>query len=161
MITLYKPNSKNLGCAFAFNLGNTGKDKAPCVYINAIQQHSWNEKTKNGSFSENAKNPEKTIAIKLNEFELGGLINAIENAAEYKAFHTFDDNKTVISFAPYAKKDGSKAFSLSVTKNSTMKFGIGIETGEAYTLREFFRMALSELFYFRQASSAFNAKPNE
>jgi len=161
MITLYKPNSKNMGCAFAFNLGTSGKDKFPCVYINAIHQHSWNDKTKNGSFSENAKNPEKTIVVKLNEFELGGFINAIENGVEYKAFHTFDDNKTVISFAPYAKKDGGKAFSLSVTKNSAIKFGIGIEAGEAYTLREFFKFVLSELFNYRLSTMSFTSKSND
>ena len=95
MFSLYKPNSKNTGCAFAFKEGVTVKNYEPCVYVNGIQQHSWNDATKNGSFSENAKNPEKIIAFKLNEFELGGLINAIENRVEYKAFHTFDDNKTV------------------------------------------------------------------
>jgi hypothetical protein len=68
MIQLYKPNSKSSGCAFSFRLGTTGKFKDPCLYVNAIMQHSWNEKTKNGSFSENVKNPEKKAIINLNEF---------------------------------------------------------------------------------------------
>jgi hypothetical protein len=150
MIKLYKPNSKNTGCAFSFSLGTSGKDKEPSVYVNGIQQHSWNEKTRNGSFAENAKNPEKTIIIKLNEFELGGFIHAIEQYTEFKAFHTYEDNKTSISFKPYTKQDGTKAFSLSITKNSALKFGIGFEIAEAYTLREFFKQALHTLFEYRQ-----------
>lgn len=149
MIQLYKPNSKSSGCAFAFRLGTTGKFKDPCLYVNAIMQHSWDEKTKNGSFAENAKNPEKTVVIKLNEFEVGGIINAIENYAEYKAFHTHETNKTTISFKPYQKNDGTKAFSFSITKNSALKFGIGIEPGEAYAIREFCKMILHKLYEAR------------
>ncbi len=161
MIQLYKPNSSNSGCAFAFNLGTTGKSKEPCVYINAILQHSWNDKTKNGSFAENAKNPDKTIAVKLNEFELGSFIYAIENYTEYSAFHTFEDNKTTIAFKPYTKKNGSKAFSFTVTKNSAIKFGIGMEIGEAYVIREFFKGVLSKTFDFRAANAYNGPKDNE
>jgi len=161
MIQLYKPNAKGTGCAFSFNVGRTGKEKEPCVYINAIMQHSWNEKTKNGSFAENAKNPEKTIIVKLNEFELGGFIYAIENYLEYSAFHTFEDNKTTISFKPYTKQNGTKAFSLTVTKNSAAKFGIGMEMGEAYAVREFFNGMLGKTFDFRAVNSYNSAKPNE
>jgi hypothetical protein len=151
MIQLYKPNSKNTGCAISLRMGVTGKEKEPCVYLNAIMQHSWNEKTKNGSFSENSKNPEKTIVIKFNEFELGGIISAIENYSEYKAFHSFGENKTVINFKPYAKSDGTKAFSLSIVKNSAIKFGVGIEVGEAYAIREFLKRALNTIFESRES----------
>ena len=156
MIQLYKPNSKTSGCAFAFNMGKTGKNQDPCVYMNAIMQHSWNDKTKNGSFAENAKNPEKTIIVKLNEFELGGIIHAIENNSEYSAFHTYEDNKTTIQFKPYTKNTGAKAFSLTVTKNSALKFGIGIEVGEAYTIREFFKYVMTKTFDNRLATAAAN-----
>lgn len=150
MIKLYKPNSKNTGCAFSFTLGTSGKDKEPTMYVNGIQQHSWNEKTKNGSFAENAKNPEKTIIVKLNEFEVGGLIHAIEQYTEFKAFHSYEDNKTTINFKPYSKQDGSKAFSFGITKNSALKFGVGIELTEAYAIREFCKYVLNCLFEFRQ-----------
>ena len=151
MVKLYKPNSKNTGNAFSFSMGVSGKDKEPCVYINAVQQHSWNDKTKTGSFSENAKNPEKTISVKINEFEMGGFIRAIEEYSEFKAFHSYEDNKTTINFGPYTKQDSSKAFSLSVNKNSALKFGIGIEMSEAYVLREFFKNVLVEIFNFRRS----------
>lgn len=151
MIQLYKPNSKNSGCAFGFKLGTTGKSKEPCIYINAIMQHSWDAQSRNGSFSENAKNPEKTTIIKLNQFELGGIIYAIENYSEYKGFHSHGDNKTSILFKPYTKQDGTKAFSFTITKNSALKFGVGIEMGEAYAIREFFKDTLRTIFQFRES----------
>lgn len=150
MIQIYKPNPSNTGCAFSFSLGQN-KQGEPCVYLNGVKQASWNPQTKKGSFSENAKDPEKSVALKFNEFELGGFIQAIENYSEYKTFHTFEQNQTSISFKPYAKKDGSKAFSFGITRNSTLKFGVGIELSEAVVLREFLKFCLQEIFLFRQA----------
>lgn len=153
MISFYKPNTTSTGTAFAFKLGQTHKTKEPIVYLNGIAQASWNAKTRTGSFSENAKNPDKTVGVKFNEFEMGGFINAIENYTEFSAFHTFDDNKTTISFKPYSKKDGTKAFSFTITKNSALKFGIGMEISEAYALREFFKYALARIYDARTVAA--------
>ena len=71
IVQYYKPNAKNTGCAFSFDIGANNKNQEPCVYIRAVKQYSWNSKTRSGSFSENAKNPEKSISIKLNEIEIG------------------------------------------------------------------------------------------
>ena len=100
-------------------------------------------------FQGNAKDPEKSISIKLNEIEIGGFINAIINYKEFSAFHSYEDNKTSISFKPYTKKDGTEAFSFGVTRNSTNKFGIGVEMSEAYGLLEFCKMFLQELYTCR------------
>lgn len=157
MIQLYKPNPKNTGSAFSFQLGQSKKDKEPCLYVNAIHQFSWNEKTRNGSFSENSKNPERTINVKFNEFEIGGFLRAIEKGVEYKTFHTFDDDKTSISFKPYDKADGTKAFSFSLIKNGSLKFGIGIELHEAYAIRAFLQFTLQSIYSHRQESRNQNA----
>ena len=149
IVQYYKPNSKNTGCAFSFDIGANNKNQEPCVYVRAIKQHSWNSKTRTGSFSENAKNPEKSISIKLNEIEVGGLIFAIEKYDQFSAFHSYEDNKTSISFKPYKKKDGADAFSFGVTRNSANKFGIGVEVSEAYGLREFLKFYLQELYICR------------
>ena len=101
------------------------------------------------SFSENSKNPEKSISLKINEIEAGGFINAIENYCDFSAVHSFQDNKTSISFKPYTKKDGTEAFSFGVTRNSSNKFGIGVEMSEAYGLLEFCKFFLSELYICR------------
>lgn len=149
IVQYYKPNAKNTGCAFSFDIGANNKNQEPCVYIRAVKQYSWNSNTRSGSFSENAKNPEKSISIKLNEIEIGGFIQAIENYTEFSAFHSYEENKTSISFKPYTKKDGTKAFSFGVTRNSANKFGIGVEMSEAYCLREFLKFYLQELYIYR------------
>lgn len=143
--SLYKPNAKVTGCAFQFKIGET-KGKEKTLYVSAIQQSSWNENTKTGSFSDNAKNPEKNINIKLNENEIGGLLYAIRQYTEFSAFHTFDENKTQISFKPYTKQNGAKAFSFSISRNGNQKFGIGIELSEAETLSEFLKFTLVQIF---------------
>ena len=147
---LYKPNSNNTGCAFSFQLGVGYKNHEPTLFINSVQQFSWNDKTKIGSFSENSKNPEKSISLKLNENEIGGFIYAIEQYAEYSTFHTYEENKTAISFKPYTKKNGQKAFSFGVVRNSANKFGIGIEMSEAYALLQFLKFSLNEIYYSRK-----------
>jgi hypothetical protein len=150
--SLYKPNSKVTGCAFQFKIGQ-GKSDEKTLYVSAIQQASWNENTKTGSFSENAKVAEKNLNIKLNENEIGGLLYAIREYKDFSAFHTFEDNKTQISFKPYQKKDGSNAFSFSVSRNGNQKFGIGIELGEAEALSEFLKFTLFEIYSSRKLTS--------
>lgn len=149
--SLYKPNSKVTGCAFQFKIGQSKGDEKT-LYVSAIQQSSWNENTKTGSFSDNAKNPEKNINIKLNENEIGGLIYAIRIYTEFSAFHTFDENKTQISFKPYTKQNGTKAFSFSISRNGNQKFGIGIELGEAEALSEFLKFTLIQIYSNRSVS---------
>jgi hypothetical protein len=150
--SLYKPNSKVTGCAFQFKIGQ-GKNDEKTLYVSAIQQASWNENTKTGSFSDNAKNQEKTLNIKLNENEIGGLLYAIRQYKDFSAFHTYEDNKTQISFKPYQKKDGTDAFSFSISRNGNQKFGIGVELGEAEALSEFLKFTLTEIYYSRKLTS--------
>ena len=148
-LAFYKPNSKSTGCAFSFQLSTKGS--SPTLYINGIQQFSWNDQTKNGSFSENRKNPEKTIAIKLNEIEIGGIIHAIRVYGEWKAFHSFEENKTQISWTRYKKKDNTDAFSFSISRNGNQKFGMGVELSEAETLRVFLENCLVKIFESKSA----------
>ena len=146
---LYKPNSYNSGCAFSFKIiskDRDGNSSKPNFLIQGIKQASWDDNKKTGSFSANAKNPEKNIFIKLNEHEVGGLIQAIEKYTEFKAFHSFNDDKTSISFKPYTKKNGGEAFSFSLIKNGSLKFGIGIELGEARALKSLLEMFLQNFF---------------
>jgi len=77
-LQIYKPNSKNTGCAISFQISQK-PDQEPQFYVNCIAQHSWDDQKKTGSFAESRNNPSKTIAIKFNEFELGEIINAIQS----------------------------------------------------------------------------------
>lgn len=148
---IYKPNSFNTGCAFSFKIVETDKEGnkiKPTFLIQSIKQATWDEKKKTGSFSANAKDAEKNIYFKLNENEIGGMLNAIENYTEFSAFHSYNDDKTQISFKPYTKKNGDKAFSFSVVKNSTLKFGMGVELSEARTLKGLFDLFLFKFFNY-------------
>jgi len=148
---LYKPNAKNTGCAFSFKIidkDKEGNPVKPIFLIQAIKQAGWNASNRTGTFSGNAKDPEKNIFCKINENEVGSIIHAIERYTEFSAYHTFDDNKTTISFKPYEKNNGTKAFSLGVIKNSTLKFGIGVELGEARALKVLLELYLEKLFKF-------------
>jgi hypothetical protein len=144
MISIYKPNKANAGCACTFQY--SAKDKT--VFINAILQHSWNDAERSGSFRENMKNPEKSISVKLSAFECGAIINSIESFTEASMFHTFNDSVTTIGFTPWVKKDekGTKAFGLKIIKNKTITFKMPIEYGEAVVIREFLKNSLNKIF---------------
>ena len=64
IVQYYKPNSKNTGCAFSFDIGANNKNQEPCVYVRAVKQYSWDASKRSGFFSGNAKDPEKSISIK-------------------------------------------------------------------------------------------------
>lgn len=149
---LYKPNTKNTGCAFSFKIitkDKEGNPSKPTFLIQAIKQASWNSNKRTGSFSANAKDPEKNIYCKINENEAGAIIDALEKYSEFSAYHTYNDDKTTISLKPYQKNNGVDAWSFGVIKNSTLKFGIGIEMGEARTLKTLLELYLTRLFDFQ------------
>jgi hypothetical protein len=149
---LYKPNTKNTGCAFSFKIitkDKEGNPSKPTFLIQAIKQASWNSNKRTGSFSANAKDPEKNIYCKINENEAGAIIDALEKYSEFSAYHTYNDDKTTISLKPYQKNNGVDAWSFGVVKNSTLKFGIGIEMGEARTLKTLLELYLTRLFDFQ------------
>ena len=82
-VAIYKPNAKKTGNAFNFQI-STKKDVT--FYVNSIQQHSWNEKTKTGSFVQNREDPDKNISFKLNEFELFFLLKGISRRRRFVCF---------------------------------------------------------------------------
>jgi len=158
--TLYKPNSKNTGAAFSFDLAKDKKGNA-VMYVSMIQQHSWNDKTKSGSFKENAKNPEKSGTIKLSANEAGEILSSFKTRIPFVAFHRRNDGRntdtTIIKFTPWDKKrkivgkDGddwheTPAFGVSVTRNSSMTFKLPLEAGETEVLSELLKKYILESF---------------
>jgi hypothetical protein len=159
-ISLYKPNSKNTGCAFNFKIG-VNKSKEPVIYVSAIQQYSWDDSKKTGNFSGNGSDPDKKINLKFTEFEIGGIISAFKNRNEFSTFHAFEENKTSIKCTPWDKKSKVKqgdketwvtipAFGINVTRNGNQIFRIPIEPGEVENLMEFLKFYLSELYKHRR-----------
>jgi|TARA_Y100000004_G_scaffold13674_1_gene14599 hypothetical protein len=159
--TLYKPNSKNTGSAFSFDLAKDKKGNA-VMYVSMIQQHSWNDKTKSGSFKENAKNPEKSGTIKLSANEAGEVLSSFKTRIPFVAFHRRNDDTTIIKFTPWDKKrkimgkDGdtwheTPAFGVSVTRNSSMTFKLPLEAGETEVLSELLKKYILESFVVADA----------
>lgn len=165
-LQLYKPNSKNTGCAISFQISQKG-DGEPQFYVNCIAQHSWDDKKKTGSFSGSRNDPSKTVALKFNEFELGELINSFNREVPYSAFHTSESTKTQIRLTTYEKTRGSgdfavkvKAFGLTIIRNGSDTFKVPIEPGEAVRLERFIETYFSLLDVFRGEKAKQNSQAN-
>jgi hypothetical protein len=173
-LSLYKPNSKNTGCAFNFSIGQ-GNKGLPALYVSAIQQHSWDGNSKTANFANNRENSEKNINVKFNEFEVGSIISAFRGRYEYSTYHTFDENSTSIKFTPWDKsvktQNGEQtvpAFGMVFTRNGNQVFRLPIEPGEVETLKRLLKFYLNELFVAlkaeqlnRQSSKKVQKDPNE
>jgi hypothetical protein len=161
-LSLYKPNSKNAGCACNFSVGQS-PNGSPAFYVSAIQQHGWNDKTKKANFSQNKDNPEKNINVKFNEWEIGSIISAFNNRHEYSSYHTFNDNSTSIKFTPWDKKSKSgeilPAFGMVLTRNGNQTFKVPLEPGETETLKSFMKRYLFD--YFEKSGTAYKNKHKE
>jgi hypothetical protein len=172
--SIYKPNSKNSGCAFSFRYG-VQKDGEPCLFVNSIKQYSWNSDSKTGSFSGNSDDPSKNLSIKFNEFECGAIISALSNRYEYNTFHNYEDNKTTIKLSPWDKeikvsslnqktkkfeerKQIIPAFGISITRNGVDTFKIPLEPGEVIVIKEFIKHILSRINQFRIKKQIENLK---
>jgi hypothetical protein len=171
-IQIYKPNKNNTGFAFSFYMGESQKDGSPSLFINAISQHSWDDRKKIGSFSGNKNDQEKNISIKFNEFECGSIISAITNRYEWNTYHAYEDNKTQIKLSPWDKqvtqtKINSKtketyeekitlpAFGLVLTRNGNQIFKIPIEPGEAECIKSLCQFIITKLC----EKNAYKSKP--
>ena len=144
-ISIYKPNSKNTGSGFSFQIG-TSKNQEPALFIKSILQSDWDDKAKQGSFKGNLDNPDKNITVKFSEYEVGHMIHAMKTRSTYTTFHAYEQDKTNIKFMPWDKKAKKSvksksgewtsewvevdAFSISFVRNGNQNFVIGLEPGE-------------------------------
>ena len=154
--TLYKPNSKNTGSAFSFSV-NKGRNDKTVLFVSMIQQYSWNDDRKTGSFKENAKNSEKSATTALSAIEAGEILSSFKSRIPFVAFHKKDQDTTIIKFAPWDKKrkirekDGDKwyetpAFGVSVTRNSSQTYKLPLEAGETEVLSALLKKYILESF---------------
>tara|TARA_A100001015_G_C14605860_1_gene562244 strand:- start:13 stop:546 length:534 start_codon:yes stop_codon:yes gene_type:complete len=173
-ISIYKPNSKNSGCAFSFRYG-VQKNGDPCLFVNSIKQYSWDDAKKTGNFSSNADDPSKNLSIKFNEFECGSIISSLRNRYEYNTFHNYEGNKTTIKFSPWDKKikisslnqktkqfeenyQVIPAFGLSITRNGTDTFKIPLEPGEVEITISFIQSIINRTIDHRIQTQINNLK---
>jgi hypothetical protein len=143
-LQIYKPNSKNTGCAVNFNFSKSKGKLA--FYLNSIKQFSWDAQKRTGSFSQNAKDPNKNISCKFSPTELGEMLACFENNIGWSTVHVFNDNKTVVSVNPWSRETkvgvGAKQttyqspwFGISVSKNGGEPFLCSFSPGEVAALR--------------------------
>lgn len=175
-LQIYKPNSKNSGSAFTFQKSKDKNSGAPVFYISAIAQHSWDESRKTGSFSGNAKNPGKTINVKISETEAGSFVSCFNSRYEYTAFHSFDGNNTTIKFTPWDKSSkiskynaSSKtyedefidvpAFGITLSKGKGNSIKIALDPGEVEVVKSLFGIFIQEslLYKIDQAAISYAA----
>lgn len=147
-LNFYKPNKSNTGTALSFNVvqrQKEGSENGLDLYVSFVKQASWNEQSRKGSFSENAKNPEKTASLKLNETEAATIIRAVRLGSKFSTVHAYQGSTTSIMFGPYQKKNGDQALSFSIKKGE-QSFLIGFELGEGELLAQFLENYLAQSF---------------
>jgi|TARA_R100000005_G_scaffold96613_1_gene85156 hypothetical protein len=149
MVSFYKPNKKNSGAACSF----TWNDKEGSVFISMIKQHSWNEKTRNGSFKENYNNPKAKLYIKLTPTEVADIINSVERRCECSGYHSSPNQIVKFSFKPGFTNDNEfRGLSFSAMKESKddstdkIQILVGFNAADLVMLREFLRACLAKHF---------------
>jgi hypothetical protein len=135
---LFKPNKKVTGSLISFKV-SADKKGEPCLWVNLVKQASWSNGV--GSFSANAKNREKTLNAKFNLLEIAGIIRAIEERANFTAYHGFDSGSLQVSLS-YSKKEYNgkqiEGFYLNFTRNGSDKFIVTLSRDtEAFGLAKF------------------------
>lgn len=149
MVSFYKPNKKNSGAACSF----TWNEKEGSVYISMIKQHSWNEKTRNGSFKENYNNPKAKLYIKVTPTEVADIINSVERRCECSGYHSSPNQVVKFSFKPgFTAEKEFRGLSFSAMKESKedstdkIQILVGFNAADLVMLREFLRSCLAKYF---------------
>jgi len=159
--TLYKPNAKNTGSAFTFDATKDNSGKS-VLFVSMIQQYSWDDQKKTGSFKQNAKNPDKSTTIKLTEVEAGEFISSFKTRIPFVGFHKTQEKTTVIKLTPWDKNRTIKnkniqgewteqnyktpAWGLTITKDSSQYFKLPMEAGESEALSILLEYYIKESF---------------
>ena len=114
-----------------------------------VKQHSWSEHQR-GVFEPNFGDPDNSITLKLDEFEIGGMIDAFERKFEgdedgrFLITRSFEDVQISLSIT-LATIRGIKCFKLKIAKNDLI-FATGLTFQESTTIREALKWALAEIF---------------
>lgn len=135
-ISYYKPNSQGKGAAAQFQYGNKEDDFG--LYVSIVKQFGWNDQSKKGSFSENAKNPLKNKKIKLNNTEAAAICRVIEsNTEKWSTVHKSETKTTSISFSHYIKDGNKLGYGISISEKNGESFMIGLNNDEGFLLKQF------------------------
>lgn len=164
-IAYYKPNPRVTGTACSFYLSNKDNRFYACL----IKQDAWNPTTKTGSFSKNVNNPAKKVNIKFSNFEIGGILDAIDHNRSFSVYHNGGTTQfsSSIKFEPYMKDGAQVGYSFMVTKSSKedstnkSSFVIGLNFAEGRLLKEYLVYLLGKCFLAEEVNYAANGRSND
>ena len=133
---IYKPNAKNTGYAFTFNVAPDNRSGEPVLWISAVRQAGWDANTKTGSFKGNAQNQQNSINAKFSADEAYAIAHTLLNplTSDPLPFFHQSQNGSMKFFLSYDEKEFQgnngpvvrKGFYLNLTRNENDKFGIGL-----------------------------------
>lgn len=143
--SIYKPNSKNTGCAAAFQI-TEDKEGKTIMFLNAIQQASWDDARKVGSFAANMKDPEKTTSVMFNLTECGAMLYAFNSRTPKQFYHKTSKGTKSVTLSPWDKQVKTKvkgqdiehishAFGLSINVDGSKNFSIPLDPGEIENIK--------------------------
>jgi hypothetical protein len=143
---IYKPNSKNNGCAASFSMSEDKKKGGIIMFVNAIMQASWDDSKKLGSFSANAGNPEKSCAVMFNLTECGEMLAAFTHRYPKNFYHKTASGTKSVSLSPWDKEVKIKVrgedtqvvmpcFGLNINVDGSKNFKIPLEPGEIENIK--------------------------
>lgn len=155
-LKIYKPNSKNTGCACHFQVSSStfvkaGKSEPDfAVFLQMVRQKSWDDAKKTGSFDINSK-----VIIKLDPVrEVGGMIHVLDNRDPVKDgnpsqkaefFHKTKEGNKVIRFQK--SMFGEKViYSLVVTGKDKEIWRTFFDEFEGETVKAFLKFSQERIF---------------
>jgi len=161
-LNLYKPNSKNTGASFSANF------KGPDLFFTIVKQASWNDQLRKASFKENAKHPQKSLAVKINPIEAANIIFAIDTKGKYSTYHKSKNQNLNINFEIMMDKQTNteKGYYLRILKEDTgnsvdkISFAMGFYFAEAVVLKAFLDEFIRSSFYTQDNASEQEAPPS-
>jgi hypothetical protein len=154
MIQIYHPNKNNTGFACSFSQSN--KDNT--IYSTLIKQSGWDINKKIGIFKDSKNDPLKNVNIKLEQVEVGAILDCIDKNRPFSTMHDGEKYIKSIQFIPWmnkvaeGEKSTQKGYSFSITttnkEDSTSKnsFYIGLTFAESRLIREFLIFSLRNAF---------------
>lgn len=156
--SFYKPKKDGNGSAFTFRY-NRQPEKTPAFYITAIQQYSWNDVTKNGSFKENAKNPDKHLNVKMSLIELGDMISFFQKRNVQEKLSFIHDpskagikNSEKVTIQVSRWGDNKENYGIRITKGN-LSLGLSLSQGEAELLSVLFQGAISDSLLYQRVGN--------
>jgi hypothetical protein len=153
---IYKPNPKNTGCAASF-AASEDEDGKMILFLNVIQQASWNDSTKTGSFSANKNDPTKSASVMFNATECGTILYAFDKRVPRQFYHKTQKGTKAVTISPWDKtmkvrvkgneiESPSHAFGLSVVVDGANSFSLPLEPGEIENVKALLTSALLKAY---------------